>query len=145
VCSSSINILKYLVSYAAAMPLGIIQDRHLEHVPGTATLNDLDPIAALQEQADGRDLKRSKNGTILVPQPSDDPNGIASRLYSSGPRTSATRNNTNMSLRRRPSQLPTLATRLDHFHPLPQFRHRIHTISPLSREHARARPLLQHT
>jgi hypothetical protein len=119
VCSSSINILKYLVSYAAVMPLGIIQDRHLEHVPGTATLNDLDPIAALQEQADGRELKRSKNGTILVPQPSDDPNGIASRLYSSESRTPASRNNTNMSLRRRPSQLPTLATRLDHLHPLP--------------------------
>jgi hypothetical protein len=63
------------------MPLGIIQDRHLEHVPGTATLDDLDPIAALQEQADGRELKRSRNGTILVPQPSDDPNGMASRLY----------------------------------------------------------------
>jgi hypothetical protein len=78
-CSSSINIPKqYLVSLAATMPLGILQDRHLEHVPGTATLNDLDPIAALQEQADGRELKRSRNGTILVPQPSDDPNGIAS-------------------------------------------------------------------
>ena len=55
--------------------LGILQDRHLEHVPGTATLDDLDPIAALQERADGRELKRSGNGTILVPQPSDDPNG----------------------------------------------------------------------
>jgi hypothetical protein len=59
------------------MPLGIIQDRHLEHVPGTATLDDLDPTAALQEQADGGELKRSRNGTILVPQPSDDPNGMA--------------------------------------------------------------------
>jgi hypothetical protein len=94
-CSSSINILRHLVSYAATMPLGILQDRHLEHVPGTATLNDLDPIAALQEQADGRELKRSRNGTILVPQPSNDPNGMAFRLYSSGSRTLATRNNTN--------------------------------------------------
>lgn len=60
------------------MPLGILQDRHFEHVPGTATLDDLDPLAALQqEQADGKELKRSSNGTILVPQPSDDPNGMA--------------------------------------------------------------------
>ena len=59
------------------MPLGIIQDRHLEHVPGTATLDDLDPLAALQERADGRELNRSSDGTILVPQPSDDPNGMA--------------------------------------------------------------------
>lgn len=58
------------------MPLGILQDRHLEHVPGTATLEDLDPLAAAQEQADGSELKRSKDGTILVPQPSDDPNGM---------------------------------------------------------------------
>lgn len=57
------------------MPLGILQDRHLEHVPGTATLEDLDPVAALQQQADGKELKKSRNGTILVPQPSDDPNG----------------------------------------------------------------------
>ncbi|KAM0701501.1 hypothetical protein Q7P35_011863 [Cladosporium inversicolor] len=57
------------------MPLGIIQDGHLEHVPGTATLEDLDPLAALQqEHADGKELKRSSDGTILVPQPSDDPN-----------------------------------------------------------------------
>lgn len=60
------------------MPLGIVQDRHLEHVPGTATLDDLDPVAsALREQADGKELKRSADGTILVPQPSDDPNGMA--------------------------------------------------------------------
>lgn len=60
------------------MPLGILQDRHLEHVPGTATLDDLDPLAALQqEHADGKELKRSSNGTILVPQPSDDPNGMS--------------------------------------------------------------------
>jgi hypothetical protein len=58
------------------MPLGILQDRHLEHVPGTATLEDLDPVAALQGQADSKELKKSSNGTILVPQPSDDPNGM---------------------------------------------------------------------
>jgi hypothetical protein len=66
------------------MPLGIIQDRHLEHVPGTATLEDLDPLAALQqEHADGKELKRSSNGTILVPQPTDDPNGMATCLWAS--------------------------------------------------------------
>jgi hypothetical protein len=65
------------------MPLGIIQDRHLERVPGTATLDDLDPLAALQERADGRELKRSSDGTILVPQPSDDPNGMATCLCAS--------------------------------------------------------------
>ena len=65
------------------MPLGIIQDGHLEHVPGTATLEDLDPLAALQqEHADGKQLKRSSDGTILVPQPSDDPNGMASTCLS---------------------------------------------------------------
>jgi len=64
------------------MPLGILQDRHLEHVPGTATLEDLDPVAALQEQAGSKELKKSNNGTILVPQPSDDPNGMIWRARS---------------------------------------------------------------
>ena len=59
------------------MPLRILKDRNLEHVPGTATLEDLDPVAALQQQADGKELKKSREGTILVPQPSDDPNGIS--------------------------------------------------------------------
>ena len=56
--------------------LGILQDRHLEHVPGTATLEDLDPVAALQGQARSKELKKSSDGRILVPQPSDDPNGM---------------------------------------------------------------------
>jgi hypothetical protein len=50
----------------------------------------------------------------------------------------------NMSLRRRPSQLSPLAARPDYIHPLPQFRHRIHSLSPLSSEYARTRPLLQY-
>lgn len=63
------------------MPLGILQDRHLEHVPGTATLADLNPVAALQVQAYSKELKKSSNGTILVPQPSDDPNGTLKDIH----------------------------------------------------------------
>ncbi|KAI7186567.1 serine/threonine kinase 16, partial [Hortaea werneckii] len=53
------------------MGLGVLEDRHLERVPGTSTLKDLtDTPAGLPQDAI---LKRSKDGTILVPQPSDDP------------------------------------------------------------------------
>ncbi|KAI6936381.1 serine/threonine kinase 16, partial [Hortaea werneckii] len=53
------------------MGLGVLEDRHLERVPGTSTLKDLtDTPAGLPQDAV---LKRSKDGTILVPQPSDDP------------------------------------------------------------------------
>lgn len=59
------------------MGLGVLDDKHLEHVPGTATLEDLDELAvgAAREQAGRADVKRSKDGIILVPQPSDDPEG----------------------------------------------------------------------
>jgi hypothetical protein len=75
----------YIVRDTGIMPLGILQDRHLEHVPGTATLEDLDPVAALQGQADSKELKKSSNGTILVPQPSDDPNGMLRDTYTVNP------------------------------------------------------------
>ncbi|GAM88811.1 hypothetical protein ANO11243_068450 [Dothideomycetidae sp. 11243] len=64
------------------MGLGIIEDRKLRHVPGTATLDELlgtgvstgDDTAAAAAPASIA-LKRSKgsNPVILVPQPSDDP------------------------------------------------------------------------
>lgn len=59
------------------MGLFVLEDTHLEHVPGTATLDDLDEQnAGAQEHGVHGELKKSKNGTILVPQPSDDPNGM---------------------------------------------------------------------
>lgn len=66
------------VTSTTDMGLGILEDRHLEHVPGTATLDELDEVAAAaRHEHDGRrELKKSSNGTILVPQPSDDPNGM---------------------------------------------------------------------
>ncbi|KAF8590984.1 MFS general substrate transporter [Ramaria rubella] len=51
------------------MPWGILKDKHLTHVPGTATLLDT-------PGATGFNLKRSTgvdSDVILVPQPSDDP------------------------------------------------------------------------
>ena len=42
-----------------------------DHMQGTATLEDLDPIAGASQHGN---LKHSKDGIILVPQPSDDPN-----------------------------------------------------------------------
>lgn len=58
------------------MPLGILEDRHLEHVPGTAPLERLQN-ASLPEAGLGSNIpmKYDKTGTIvLIPQPSDDPN-----------------------------------------------------------------------
>ncbi|KAK4615484.1 hypothetical protein CLAFUW4_10172 [Fulvia fulva] len=52
------------------MGLGVLNDHKLSHVPGTATLEDLDPLASA---ARGHNVKKAKDGTILVPQPSDDP------------------------------------------------------------------------
>ncbi|KAK4499993.1 hypothetical protein PRZ48_008179 [Zasmidium cellare] len=52
------------------MGLGVLNDRKLQHVPGTATLEDLDPLAAAPH---GEHVKKAEDGTILVPQPSDDP------------------------------------------------------------------------
>ncbi|KAF2156808.1 MFS general substrate transporter [Myriangium duriaei CBS 260.36] len=56
------------------MGLGIIEDRKLRHVPGTATLDEL-LGNALPGATPSSNLKRSKDKTpvILVPQPSDDP------------------------------------------------------------------------
>ncbi|KAL2183962.1 MFS general substrate transporter [Thermothelomyces heterothallicus CBS 203.75] len=61
------------------MPLGILEDRKLEHVPGTSPLNELgrrDLDAELAGVAvDSRMLKHDKTGqVVLVPQPSDSPN-----------------------------------------------------------------------
>ncbi|KDQ63300.1 hypothetical protein JAAARDRAFT_202771 [Jaapia argillacea MUCL 33604] len=61
------------------MGLGILEDKHLEHVPGTSIFSD-DPNAAAQAAYEGIDLSLLKHGTgknahvVLVPQPSDDPN-----------------------------------------------------------------------
>jgi len=59
------------------MPLGIIDDNKLEHVPGTAPLNELGRTD-LEVAASGVDrglLKHDKTGQIvLIPQPSDSPN-----------------------------------------------------------------------
>ena len=58
------------------MGLFILEDKHLEHVPGTATLEDLDEVAsAAREHHGDTEVKKSKDGIILVPQPSEDPNG----------------------------------------------------------------------
>ncbi|CAH0057421.1 unnamed protein product [Clonostachys solani] len=59
------------------MGLGVLEYTKLEHVPGTATLNELQ--AAPDDHDHGTslrvNLKRDpKSGIILVPQPSDDPN-----------------------------------------------------------------------
>ncbi|KAL6704172.1 hypothetical protein ACN47E_008732 [Coniothyrium glycines] len=58
------------------MPLGILDDNKLEHVPGTAPLSELGGINV--EVEDGIDrglLKHDASGHIvLVPQPSDSPN-----------------------------------------------------------------------
>ncbi|EPQ60393.1 MFS general substrate transporter [Gloeophyllum trabeum ATCC 11539] len=61
------------------MGLGILEDKHLDHVPGTSIFSD-DPNAAAQAAYEGVDLSLLKHGTgrnahvVLVPQPSDDPN-----------------------------------------------------------------------
>jgi hypothetical protein len=56
------------------LTLGILEDHHLEHVPGTAVLNDMSLDIGI---ADTSRLKhgRGRNAHIvLVPQPSNDPN-----------------------------------------------------------------------
>jgi hypothetical protein len=59
------------------MPLGILEDHKLEHVPGTSPLSDLgrlDGDAEIQG-VDSRMLKHDPSGqVVLVPQPSDSPN-----------------------------------------------------------------------
>ena len=57
------------------MPLGILDDNKLEHVPGTAPLSDLRRLDAEVAGVDRALLKHDPTGQIvLVPQPSDSPN-----------------------------------------------------------------------
>lgn len=58
------------------MGLGILDDRHLQHVPGTAQVLQGEARTEVERNV-VRDagLKYDPTGTILlVPQPSDDPN-----------------------------------------------------------------------
>jgi hypothetical protein len=60
------------------MGLGILESHRPPYtgtnVPGTATVLDTETERIReQEQRTGRKLKRTSDGTILVPQPSDDP------------------------------------------------------------------------
>ncbi|KAK6334839.1 hypothetical protein TWF718_010284 [Orbilia javanica] len=57
------------------MGLGILEDRHLAHVPGTAILED--DIQGDEVPVLDPNLKYDTTGPrpiVLVPQPSDDPN-----------------------------------------------------------------------
>lgn len=58
------------------MPLGILEDYKLEHVPGTAPLNELGrEDLDIASSVDRNLLKHDPSGKIvLVPQPSDSPN-----------------------------------------------------------------------
>jgi hypothetical protein len=58
-----------------AMPLGILEDRKVEHVPGTSPLNELGRgDVEVIDGIDVRILKHDPTGQIvLVPQPSDSP------------------------------------------------------------------------
>lgn len=58
------------------MPLGILEDRELEHVPGTSPLNEVGVVDVdLPQGVDTNILKHDPTGRIvLVPQPSDSPN-----------------------------------------------------------------------
>jgi len=56
------------------MALGVLEDRALEHVPGTVYVYD-DESRPAAEAARDTHLKRDKTGRIiLAPQPSNDPN-----------------------------------------------------------------------
>lgn len=56
------------------MPLGILDDTKLEHVPGTAPLNHLQDTNTYSG-VDPSLLKHDPTGNfVLVPQPSDSPN-----------------------------------------------------------------------
>lgn len=63
----------------ANMGLGILEDAHLVHVPGTCLFND-DPNAVALSAYEGVDLSALKHAPgrdshiVLVPQPTDDPN-----------------------------------------------------------------------
>jgi len=50
------------------MGLGVLDDHHLDHVPGTALLEDLHDVTTIEGQNAAK-LKHDKNGnTVLVPQ-----------------------------------------------------------------------------
>lgn len=53
------------------MGLGVLEDSHLQHVPGTATFEDLTQPTGASYNGN---VKHSKDGTVLIPQPSDDAN-----------------------------------------------------------------------
>ncbi len=57
------------------MGLGVLEDHLLEHVPGTAPLNELGAEIYNTSGVDSSILKHDRTGQIvLVPQPSDSPN-----------------------------------------------------------------------
>ncbi|KAJ4988389.1 Protein HOL1-like protein 2 [Stagonosporopsis vannaccii] len=57
------------------MGLGILEDRHLDHVPGSVLVLDDGSKRQVAQDAARTHLKYDKTGKILlVPQPSDDPN-----------------------------------------------------------------------
>jgi hypothetical protein len=57
------------------MPLGVLKDEKLEHVPGTAPLSDQDKNDTEYAGIDPSLLKHDSTGKIvLVPQPSDSTN-----------------------------------------------------------------------
>lgn len=57
------------------MGLGVLEDHQLEHVPGTAPLNELGREVYNTSGVDSAMLKHDPTGQIvLVPQPSDSPN-----------------------------------------------------------------------
>ncbi|TVY82324.1 putative MFS-type transporter [Lachnellula suecica] len=57
------------------MALGILEDNKLEHVPGTAPLNELGTDVYNTSGVDSSILKHDPTGkVVLVPQPSDSPN-----------------------------------------------------------------------
>lgn len=61
------------------MGFGVLEDHTLAHVPGTAALEDLDELNVARRNTSGN-VKYSAGGIILVPQPSDDPNGMITTL-----------------------------------------------------------------
>jgi hypothetical protein len=69
---SSFPSLAQLEKRVVKMPLGIIEDYKLEHVPGTAPLSDLGRLDTEVSGVDPSMLKHDPSGKIvLVPQPSD--------------------------------------------------------------------------
>jgi hypothetical protein len=58
------------------MGLGILPDKHLDHVPGTSFMNEKGVVVNIEDvPASHSNLKHDPTGKIvLVPQPSDDPN-----------------------------------------------------------------------